>query len=309
VRVAVRLDFNIMEEKKTKKKKKDKACEKEGDNPATGDEKFAEDWWDEFRRERAGWDAMDLTPQKQRTPLPPLEVFKRDWSAKTVGQSNPHEFTSKRFWQFMIYSGCLASVCKKLYLAEEGEDKQVPQDEDDFLEELRKHNVYPVWCYNRFGQSATLLPDGRRVFIAGEYEDFYDPDFFIYNDVVVLGPNGDIQHIFGYPVRVFPPTDFHTAVHVPSHNAIYIIGTVGYKESRDPNITPVYKLDLSNWKISKVETRGTMPRWLSHADGTFDGGAGVIILTGGKLLKPDHTFENNTETITLNIRSFTWGKK
>ncbi len=40
----------------------------------------------------------------------------------------------------------------------------------------------------RFGATVTTLPDGRRVMIAGEHEDSYDPDFFIYSEVVVIPP-------------------------------------------------------------------------------------------------------------------------
>ena len=38
------------------------------------------------------------------------------------------------------------------------------------------------------GRSTVWLPDGRVVLIAGEHEDSYDPDFCIYNDVVVIQP-------------------------------------------------------------------------------------------------------------------------
>jgi hypothetical protein len=68
----------------------------------------------------------------------------------------------------------------------------------------------PVWCADRFGQSLILLTDGRIVEIGGEYEDWYDPDFSIYNDVFVYDTRGGIQ-IFSYPKSAFPPTDFHTA--------------------------------------------------------------------------------------------------
>lgn len=43
-----------------------------------------------------------------------------------------------------------------------------------------------VFCFHRFGRTETRLPDGRIVYIGGEHEDFYDPDFYIYNDVVVV---------------------------------------------------------------------------------------------------------------------------
>jgi hypothetical protein len=50
---------------------------------------------------------------------------------------------------------------------------------------------YPIYCFDRFGRTETRLPDGRVVYIAGEHEDFYDPDFCIYNDVVVVHGYGD----------------------------------------------------------------------------------------------------------------------
>jgi hypothetical protein len=47
---------------------------------------------------------------------------------------------------------------------------------------------WPDWCFVRFGMSQTVMADGRMICIAGEHEDFYDPDFCIYNDVIVLRP-------------------------------------------------------------------------------------------------------------------------
>jgi hypothetical protein len=41
----------------------------------------------------------------------------------------------------------------------------------------------------------------------GEHEDFYDPDFCIYNDVFVHERDGSVA-IYGYPESVFPPTDY-----------------------------------------------------------------------------------------------------
>ena len=94
----------------------------------------------------------------------------------------------------------------------------------------------PGRCFDRFGQSSNQLPDGRVVCIAGEHEDSYDPDFYIYNDVVIQQPDGRID-IFGYPREVFPPTDFHTATLVG--NRIVLIGSLGYPDERRPGETPV----------------------------------------------------------------------
>src|SRR5207253_1603305 len=84
-----------------------------------------------------------------------------------------------------------------------------------------------VWCYDRFGRTTTWLPDGRILEIAGEHEDHYDPDFCIYNDVVVFDGKGGFE-ILSYPETVFPPTDFHTATRVD--DSLYIIGCLGYPQ-------------------------------------------------------------------------------
>src|SRR5262245_25043463 len=52
----------------------------------------------------------------------------------------------------------------------------------------------PIWTFSRYGRTETALPGGRLVCVGGEHEDFYDPDFCIYNDVVVLGPNGAVEN-------------------------------------------------------------------------------------------------------------------
>lgn len=87
----------------------------------------------------------------------------------------------------------------------------------------------PVWCFHRFGPTRTRLPDGRVVCVGGEHEDYYDPDFCIYNDVVVAHPDGRIE-IFGYPKDVFPPTDFHTAT--LCDDRVILLGGLGYAGER-----------------------------------------------------------------------------
>ncbi len=51
----------------------------------------------------------------------------------------------------------------------------------------------PVWCHDRMGISLTPLPDGRFIQIAGEPEDGYDPDFCIYNEVLIHDGKGALQ--------------------------------------------------------------------------------------------------------------------
>ena len=78
--------------------------------------------------------------------------------------------------------------------------------------------------------------------IAGEHEDYYDPDFCIYNDVVVLGLDGSVE-IYGYPKDVFPPTDFHTATLVGDR--VIVIGRLGYMGSDIPARRRCIALDLA----------------------------------------------------------------
>lgn len=117
----------------------------------------------------------------------------------------------------------------------------------------------PIWTFDRMGATPSQLVDGRVIFLGGEHQDYYDLDFCIYNDVVVLGPYGQIE-IYGYPKDVFPPTDFHTATVVSDH--IIIVGGLGYRDCRRPGHTPVYTLDRSQYCISGIPTSGEMPGWI-----------------------------------------------
>jgi hypothetical protein len=169
------------------------------------------------------------------------------------------------FWRDMIRTGGSAYSARTRF-----------KDEDSFSERRA------VWCYDRFGSSLTELEDGRFVQIGGEHEDYYDPDFYIYNDVVVHGGDGEFQ-IFGYPREVFPPTDFHTAT--LCGDGIYIIGCLGYPDDRREGFTPVYRLTLNSWEIRAVETTGQMPGWIDKHRAHFDRERNVIRVEGGEVQK------------------------
>jgi hypothetical protein len=119
----------------------------------------------------------------------------------------------------------------------------------------------PVWCFDRFGKSFTVLPEGRVIEIAGEHEDHYDPDFCIYNDVIVHHGDGAFD-IYGYPKDVFPPTDFHKATLLGDR--IIIIGRLGYQGERHFGTTPVFALDISTYRIEELPSQGELPGWISR---------------------------------------------
>lgn len=136
----------------------------------------------------------------------------------------------------------------------------------------------PSWCFNRFGRSKTALADSRVVYIGGEHEDHYDPDFFIYNDVVVLDPNGAIS-IYGYPKDKFAPTDFHSATLVDKR--IVIIGGLGYPDARRAGSTPIYRLNLDRMRMEKLPSYGEAPGWIWGHQAVLAPDRRAILVRGG----------------------------
>jgi len=199
--------------------------------------------------------------------------------SRVFGKQNP-EAMNNPFWEGMIRAGVSAYQPGQMFEVGNKFDEQ----------------YNPIWCAQRFGQSITLLPDGRIVQVAGEHEDYYDPDFCIYNDVFVHLHDGSIA-IYGYPESVFPPTDFHTATLVGDH--IYLIGSLGYLNTRSYCDTPVYRLDTSTFQIEPLETEGAKPGWIYKHRADLSA-AQEICITGGKIL----TVINGEETHTDNQRSF-----
>ena len=101
-------------------------------------------------------------------------------------------------------------------------------DDNKSIYSLKKDfKIKESWNYfDRFGMSEDVLDDGRKIYIAGEHEYGYDPEFFIYNDVIV--EEDDVIIIYGYPKEIFPPTDFHSTLYDKNNNCIWIVGSLGY---------------------------------------------------------------------------------
>lgn len=156
---------------------------------------------------------------------------------RCFGTANPTRMDNE-FWHHMVRTGERAVDARR-----EFEPKR-----DSCVDD-------PIWCFNRFGPTRTPLPDGTVVCIGGEHEDYYDPDFCIYNDVVVVSLDGRLS-IFGYPKDVFPPTDFHTAD--LCDDRILIVGGLGYPKDRG-GPTPVFSLDLADHSILRLNPTGPSP--------------------------------------------------
>ncbi len=165
----------------------------------------------------------------------------------------------------------------------------------------------PLWTFDRMGRTLTSLPDGRYICIGGEHEDSYDPDFCIYNDVVVVNEaEGEIE-IYGYPKDAFAPTDSHSAT--LAGDRIIIVGCLGYPDQRRAGRTPVYALELSGYRIDEIQTSGDSPGWIYKHEARLESAADdIIVHRGTAITEKDGAqhFWRNLEDYALNIRTGTW---
>ncbi|MDX1679831.1 MAG: DUF3817 domain-containing protein [Akkermansiaceae bacterium] len=159
-----------------------------------------------------------------------------------------------------------------------------------------------AWSAERLGQSETELADGRIVLVAGEHEDHYDPDFFIYNDLIIRHPHGRIQ-ILGYPREVFPPTDFHSTTLVDGK--LVVIGNLGYSEQRQAGVTQVLVIDPETWEVRQHESTGEGPGWIHDHRAELRDGA--IVLSGGKVwVGEEEELIENFDDWQLDLGSWKW---
>lgn len=234
-----------------------------------------------FTRQGQGDDVTALTGLT-------VEEVERD-RTRRFGASNP-ESMPVPFWKAMVRSGVNGYAASTHFGLKTFDPER------------------PVWCAQRFGQSMTLLPDGRIVQIGGEHEDGYDPDFCIYNDVIVHHPDGNFD-IYGYPKQDFPPSDFHTATLIGSR--IVLIGSVGYPGERRHGITPVYVLDIASWRIEPLVTSGDMPGWIGRHLATLEADNRIVI-SSGKIMSQfegQERYDDNVDTFVLCLDSAVWHRR
>jgi ankyrin repeat protein len=207
---------------------------------------------------------------------------------RRFGTSNPEKMNYP-FWKSMITAGVNAWFPKKHF---------------DDLKEFKREEIF---CFDRFGKSINELPDGRIIEIGGEHEDWYDPNFCIFNDVVVHHGDGTFD-IFGYPREIFPPTDFHTATLVGEY--IYIIGNVGYPRDRKYGKTQVHRLNIKTLAIEEIQTSGNNPGWISDHKATLRNDREIHIRGGKICLTNDgkEDYIDNPSEYVLNLHTFVWNK-
>lgn len=223
----------------------------------------------------------DLTGASLITPQNITPEMFQKFNGREFGSSNP-QTCDNPFYLEQIRSGESGFLARSAIMG----------DQDEI------YDGAPVWSFSRFGRSATLLPDGRWVLIAGEHEDHYDPDFCIYNDVTVLDGKGGVEHNI-YPRDVFPPTDFHSATLV--EDCIWLIGNLGYAEDRPEGVTQVLRLSLKDFSVEKITTTGENPGWINRHAASLNGRA--IKVSGGKL---EPSYRDLEASYALDLDSLIW---
>lgn len=236
-----------------------------------------------IRRQAIYDDLKKLKHQQLQKFLSSYQTFKHP----NFGEKNP-TYNTNPFYQWVIKHNLSAWEIKPLIM-------------DDKTHLAAK----PLWCQARMGQSRTLLADGRIILIGGEYEDFYDPDFCIYNDVIVINTDKTIE-VYSYPKAVFAPTDFHTATLVGTgdNEHIIIIGSLGYPDDRQYSHTPVYRLDTKSFKIEQVATRNSMG-WI-HEHKTELKDNQIIVKAGQVLIDDTAPLLDNIDIWILNLNTLIW---
>lgn len=207
------------------------------------------------------------------------------WRSPRFGELNPTRMDNK-VWEWLIRSK------KGAYQATQLLNGPSPID------------AGATWCFDRFGQTSTKLPDGRLIYIAGEHEDYYDPDFNIYNDVVIINQDDSIE-IYTYPEDLFPPTDFHTATLVG--NTIVIIGSLGYSEKRILGETQIFLLSIDDFKLRKINSSGISPGWIHSHKAVLSIDEKSITVEKGKIdLGNDTSLIENIDDWKLDLSDWKW---
>lgn len=163
---------------------------------------------------------------------------------------------------------------------------------------------HPDWCFGpRTGTTTNKLPDGRVIHIGGEYEDWYDDEFCIYNDVIVEDRQVEI---YGYPRSAFPPTDFHSSTLISDN--IIIIGRLGYDYERTRGETPAYSLDTNSLKITAINCYGDNPGWIYRHSAKADNDESILLCGGRVMINVNNKWLTtvNLNNFTLNTNSFQW---
>ncbi|MCC7251014.1 hypothetical protein [Hyphomicrobium sp.] len=156
------------------------------------------------------------------------------------GSGNP-EVSLNPFWLAMTRRRWRPSRARLHYGSEVDAGKSTRTEKD------------VVWTAVREGALTVSLPNGRTLLIGGRILDYGDEgaDAWIYNDIVVTAPNGDI-HVATYPKDVFPHIVCPVGVVQGQHVVMFGIVDRGYHPDRTRG-PAVLRLDTGSCAIEPID--------------------------------------------------------
>jgi hypothetical protein len=266
---------------------------------------------------------QNLLLSKGAIPIPSSTVdFKPSEVNCRYGNANP-EKVSNGYYSFMVATGkaaCEIGRSNFMDLIASGKIKDYEKDFEELTSKVEAGklsgaaaagffnyltNGKPKWCNDRYGSSYHFLKDGTLIQIGGEHEDFYDPEFNIYNDVIKISPNGAVA-LFLYPEHIFPPTDFHSSTKLG--NQIIIIGGLGYQKDRKAKRTNMYVLNLKNFSIKSLPSSGDKPGWVFEHTTLLDEKKKCLYLMDGKKWENGKIVDNKA-IYKFDLKTSHWSQK
>ncbi|KAJ3008005.1 hypothetical protein HKX48_008820 [Thoreauomyces humboldtii] len=194
----------------------------------------------------------------------------------------------------------------------------------DWNDCITSDRMGPGWTFDRTHRTRTVLDRdvaardgvGRRwrkgtvVYVGGmSTRDTWDDDYHVYADVVVVAPDQEQVEVFGYPEDVLRELADHCATLVAG-NRVWITGTRWNNLTGRRSLVAV--LDLETMEITRKETTGEDPGWLSGHSVTRVDEDSIEVLnirTDYDRRRPFHLWTLHTVNLgkwTLFLDSLTW---
>ena len=139
-----------------------------------------------------------------------------------------------------------------------------------------------------------------------ETQDYYFPEFKIYNDVYIKFFDG-MYELWNYPEEQFPPVYEHSTLYNEHTHQFYIIGGLGSGDRQCKNITEIYALDLETKDIQKIEASGESPPCL-HSHKVKIWNHDLIEMRDGYILHKGIAIKN-VYVWYFNLKTKTWLKQ
>lgn len=190
----------------------------------------------------------------------------------------------------------------------------------DYFQQKQFHIEEPLWTppHLRLNQSRQSIFKKHifNIAIGGntaatdwkeyDYNDYYNPDFKIYNDVTIRHFDSKYE-LWNYPEEQFPPVYAHDTVHDKNIDFVYITGGLGSGDRQRKNITEIYQLNLETKDIEHIEALGDSPPCL-HNHHTKMWNDDLIEMRDGDILKNGKAIKN-LYVWYFNLKTKTWLKK